>query len=62
LQPVFVTIKEWAYAGFVFIFIGAFASHFFSGSRILFLTIPIVMLGIVFISYFLYKKIKSEEL
>ena len=62
LQPVFRTIKEWAYAGFVFIFIGAFASHFFSGSGIGFLTIPIVLLGIVFLSYFLYRKIESEEL
>ena len=62
LQPLFATIKEWAYAGFVFTFIGAFGSHFFSGSGVGFLTIPIVMLAIVFLSYFLWKKIESEEL
>jgi hypothetical protein len=62
LQPVFMTIKEWAYAGFVFTMMGAFASHAFTGSGIGFLTIPIVMLGIIFVSYFLWKKIESEEL
>jgi len=55
-------IKEWAYAGFAFVFIGGFASHAFIGSGVGFLILPIVMLGIMFLSYFLGKKIESEKL
>jgi len=62
LQPVFRTIKEWAYAGFTSVFIGAFASRAFVGSGIGFLILPIIMLAIMFVSYFLWKKIESEEL
>jgi hypothetical protein len=62
LQTVFPTVKEWAYAGFVFIFLGAFASHFFVGSGIGFLILPVFMLSIVFLSYFLWKKIEKEKL
>jgi hypothetical protein len=62
LQTVFRAVKEWAYAGFTFIFIGAFASHAFVGSGIGFLIIPVVMLGILFLSYFLERKIYTEKL
>ncbi len=62
LQNVFRTIKEWAYAGFAFMFIGAFASHTFSGSVIGFIILPIIMLAIVFLSYFLWKGIETEKL
>lgn len=62
LQSVFRTIKEWAYAGFVFLFIGAFASHAFAGSAIGFLILPVIMLAIVFLSYFLWKRIETEKL
>lgn len=62
LQSYSKTIKEWAYAGFVFLFIGAFASHFFSGSVIGFQIFPLVLLVITLISYFLWKKVESEKL
>lgn len=62
LQNLFRAIKEWAYAGFVFTFIGAFFSHFFVGSGIGFLIVPIIMLAVVFLSYFLWRKIESEKL
>ena len=62
LQPVFRTLKEWAYAGFTFLFIGAFASHAFVGSGFGFLSLPLVMLGILLLSYFLGKKIETELL
>lgn len=62
LQPVSHTIKEWAYAGFAFILIGAFVSHAFSGSVVGFLVLPIVLLAIMFVSYFLGRKIESEKL
>lgn len=61
-QTIFLTIKEWAYAGFTFLFIGAFASHFFSGSIIGFQILPIVLLVITFVSYFLWKKTELEKL
>jgi hypothetical protein len=62
LQPIFRTIKEWAYAGFVFLLIGAFGSHAFTGSGFGFLVLPIIMLAIVFLSYFLWKRIETEKL
>ncbi len=62
LQTVFRTIKEWAFAGFTITFIGAFASHAFVGSGIGLLILPIVMLAIMFVSYFLWRKIESEKL
>jgi hypothetical protein len=62
LQTVFRAVKEWAYAGFVVLFIGAFASHFFVGSGFGFLSLPVIMLAIVFLSYFLWRKIETEKL
>lgn len=62
LQNSFPTIKEWAYAGFTFVLIGGFASHAFVGSGLGFLMIPIIILVIMFLSYFLWRKIETEEL
>ena len=62
LQTVFRTVKEWAYAGFAFIFIGAALSHFFVGSGAGFVFLPLVMLAIMFLSYFLWRKIEKEKL
>lgn len=61
IQPTFRTFKEWAYAGFTFIFIGGFASHAFTGDGIGMLFPPLIMLAIMFASYFLWKKIESER-
>lgn len=52
----FRTLKEWAYAGFVFDLIGASASHYFSGDPISKIIIPIIVLVFVFFSYFIWKK------
>jgi hypothetical protein len=60
-QNVFRAIKEWAYAGFTFMFTGAFASHAFTGSGFGFLALPVIMSAIVFLSYFLWRKIESER-
>jgi len=46
----------------VVLFIGAFASHFFVGSGFGFLILPVIMLAIVFLSYFLWRKIETEKL
>lgn len=50
------TLKEWAYAGFVINLIGAAASHHFSGDPMAKVIIPLIVLILVFISYFLWKK------
>lgn len=59
LQPKFKTIKEWAYAGISINFIGAFASRAFVGDSFFETIFPIFMLGFMFISYFLWKKINA---
>jgi uncharacterized membrane protein YphA (DoxX/SURF4 family) len=62
LQPVFRTVKEWAYAGFTFVFLGGSASHLFTGSGPGLIILPLVILGIMFLSYFLWRKIETENL
>lgn len=57
VQPRFQTIKEWAYAGFAFNFIGAFASRVFVGDEIGLLIPPVIMLGALFSTYYLWKKV-----
>ncbi len=54
LVPKFNKIKEWAYAGFTFNFIGAGLSHILTGDPNF--QGPILFLIINFVSYFLWKK------
>ncbi|WP_231424634.1 MULTISPECIES: DoxX family protein [Pedobacter] len=61
LQNQFKVIKEWANAGFAINFIGAFASRAFVGDEIILLVPPIVMLAIMFIPYFLWKKYENVK-
>jgi hypothetical protein len=53
-------VKEWAYAGFGFVFISAFVSHWavdgFSGQTIF----PLVVFGILTVSYNCYHKINAS--
>ena len=56
LQTKFKTIKEWAYAGFAFNFISAIASRAIVGDEFGLLIPPVIMLLIMFASYFLWKK------
>ena len=60
LQQKFVAIKEWAFAGFAFNFIGAFASRAFVGDGVALLIPPIIALAIMFIPYILWKNIQSN--
>jgi hypothetical protein len=59
LQPKFRTIKEWAYAGFAFTFISAIASRAIVGDPFGELIPPLVMLAIMFASYFLWKRVEG---
>ncbi|MDN3579757.1 DoxX family protein [Mucilaginibacter flavus] len=56
LQTKFKTIKEWAYAGFAFTFLGAIASRGFVGDPLSQLIPPVVVLIILFITYYFWKK------
>jgi hypothetical protein len=52
MVPGFLRLKEWAYAGFTFTFIGAFFSHVASGQHKE-AVMPLVALVIMAISYYL---------
>ncbi|MCW3120229.1 MAG: DoxX family protein [Chitinophagaceae bacterium] len=58
IQTKYKTLKEWAYAGFAFTFIGALASRYFAGDGAGEIIFPLIALGIMFIPYFLWKKIE----
>ena len=60
VQNRFVLLKEWAYAGFVFHFLGACASRSFVGDSFLLIISPLLFLGFMLISYILWKKTRME--
>ena len=59
LQWKYKTIKEWAYAGFTIDFIGAGTSFYFAGDGILMALSQLIFLAVMFISYFLWKKVEK---
>ena len=50
--PAFPRLKEWAYAGFTFDFLGAASSHALNGDGVGELMPPLIVLGILAASYF----------
>lgn len=56
LVPVGARLKEWAYAGFAIVFVSAFIAHTVSGDPVANRVMPLVFLGILGGSYFLYYK------
>lgn len=56
LQTRYSTIKEWAYAGFAFNFLGGAASRAFVGDTAGEIAFPIIMFGVLLIPYMLWKK------
>jgi hypothetical protein len=62
LQTRYQTIKEWAYAGFAFNFIGAFASRALAGDGAAIAIFPLIGLAILFIPYFLWKKYETIKI
>jgi hypothetical protein len=56
--PGYPKIREWGYAGFIFLFIGATFSHFAVGD---YNPTTIVLLGVVFTSYFTWKKMGQSK-
>ncbi|MES2064582.1 MAG: DoxX family protein [Bacteroidota bacterium] len=59
LQNKLKTIKEWAFAGFAINFMGAFASRAFVGDNGGLLILPLVILVIMFILYYFWKKYEN---
>lgn len=50
LVPGYATIKEWAYAGIIFLLTGAIISHLASGDNPAKIIGPLVFIGLVFVS------------
>lgn len=49
-------VKEWAYFGFFVTFVSASIAHLVSGDEVSKVTMPIVMLVVLLVSYFSYQK------
>ncbi len=56
LQTKFITIKEWAFAGFTFTFLGVFWSRAYVGDGLGLLIPPVVTLAIMLVYYYFWKK------
>lgn len=56
VQTRFVTLKEWAYAGFAFNFLGASASWFMVGQGVVYVGFPLVAFALLMGTYVLWKK------
>ena len=61
LQTRYVTIKEWAYSGFTISFIGAFLSWAAVGVEPFNLVPPVVILLVMFYTYYLWKKYQQVK-
>jgi uncharacterized membrane protein len=57
LVPVYAGIREWAYAGFTFLLLGAAASHLFSGQAPL---APLIVLALLALSYWTRRQFPSQ--
>jgi hypothetical protein len=55
------TLKEWAYAGFTFDVIGAFASHLGAGDRLSIAFVPLGFLAVQMISYLAWRRLRSAS-
>ena len=60
-QNKFKTIKEWAYAGCTFHFLGAAASRAYGGDSFILIISPLLFMIFMFISYFLWKKMERSQ-
>ena len=61
LQTKFQTIKEGAYAGFTFDILGASVSYALNGNGILEAAFPLIILAVMFVSYFSWKKLNYNR-
>lgn len=61
LPKVPAKLKEWAYAGFTFSLVFAFISHACVDKNIGFMILPLVVLGILMVSYAYHNKIQKNS-
>jgi uncharacterized membrane protein YphA (DoxX/SURF4 family) len=61
LTPVSSRIKEWAYTGFVVVFVSAFIAHTASGDPAIAKLMPIIFLALLLTSYIMYWKLRSKQ-
>ena len=62
LTPKFPRLKEWAYAGLVFDVIGVTYSQIAVGNPLTYTIFPIIILGVIFVSYDFHHKRLSINL
>ncbi len=55
----FKTLKEWAYAGFAIDLISASASFAFLGDSLFSVIFPLIVLGVMFASYYFWKRMDT---
>ena len=55
------TLKEWAYAGFMFDVIGAFASHLSAGDSVLIALVPVAFFALQMASYVIWKQLAQRS-
>ena len=53
-------LKEWAYAGLTFNLIFAFISHAYVDKNIVYMLLPLIVLGILSVSYIYSNKIRNH--
>jgi uncharacterized membrane protein YphA (DoxX/SURF4 family) len=58
LSPFGARLKEWAYAGFTFVFISAFIAHTASGDPFALRVSPVIFLVLLAISYVMYHRLQ----
>jgi hypothetical protein len=56
--PVYAGIREWAYAGFTFLLLGAAASHAFMGQGAF--IVPLIVLALLIVSYVTRRQLLSH--
>ena len=62
LQTKFRNLKEWAFAGFAFNFIGAAVSRTAMGDAAGMVAMPLVMLAVLFVTYWFWRKYDALNL
>lgn len=61
VQPKFKTLKEWAFAGIAINFVGAFFARFYAGDGGFELIFPLIMLAIMFVPYYFWKRYEQVK-
>lgn len=59
-QNKFKLLKEWAYAGWTFHFLGAAASRAYAGDSAIEIIFPFLFMAVMLVSYLLWKKMENS--